>query len=149
MIGNDKPYYNYEAQKTVKGKYYPAPMMRDPSITQGPDGTFHLVWTLAWAGEKAFGYASSKDLINWSEQRKITVMADSVTNNVWAPELFYDDELEQFLIIWSSGIRKELRTEADNLGTNGSHRMYYTTTRVSTALTDSSTKGRRTIMCLS
>ena len=129
MIGNDKPYYNYEAQKTVKGKYYPAPMMRDPSIIQGPDGTFHLVWTLAWAGEKAFGYASSKDLINWSEQRKITVMADSVTNNVWAPELFYDDELEQFLIIWSSGIRKELRTEADNLGTNGSHRMYYTTTK--------------------
>ena len=65
-------------------------MMRDPSITQGPDGTFHLVWTISWNGEQGFGYASSKDLIHWSEQREIKVMKDSLTNNVWAPEVFYE-----------------------------------------------------------
>ena len=31
-------------------------VMRDPSIVRGPDGTFHLVWTLAWKGNKGFGY---------------------------------------------------------------------------------------------
>jgi len=39
---------------------------------------------------KGFGYASSKDLIHWSEQREIKVMKDSLTNNVWAPEVFPD-----------------------------------------------------------
>jgi len=128
-IGNDHTYYSYEQQKVVEPKFFKQHMMRDPSITQGPDGTFHLVWTLAWQGENAFGYASSKDLIHWSEQRKIYVMRDSMTNNVWAPELFYDDEQQQFLIIWSSGIPKERWTEADKLGQNSAHRLYYTTTR--------------------
>lgn len=56
-------------------------------------------------------------------------MADSLTNNVWAPELFYDDEKEQYMIIWSSAIRPELYTAADSLGTNSNHRTYYTTTK--------------------
>lgn len=128
-IGNKKEYYNYLTKKIEKPRFCPNSMMRDPSIVQGPDGTFHLVWTLGWSGEKGFGYASSKDLINWSEQSEIQVMADSLTNNVWAPELFYDDEGERFLIIWSSSILPEKYTAADSLGTNSSHRMYYTTTK--------------------
>ncbi len=43
-------------------------VMRDPSIVQGPDGVFHLVWTCSWKGDRGFGYASSKDLMNWSEK---------------------------------------------------------------------------------
>ena len=66
-------------------------VMRDPSIVKGPDGTFHLVWTSSWRGDNGFGYASSKDLIHWTEERFITVMDDPTTVNVWAPELFYDD----------------------------------------------------------
>ena len=104
-------------------------MMRDPSMTQGPDGTFHLVWTIRWNGEQGFGYASSKDLIHWSEQREIKVMKDSLTNNVWAPEVFYDDEKEQFIVVWSSAIPVERYTAADSLGANKSHRAYYTTTK--------------------
>ena len=77
-------------------------VMRDPSIVRGPDGTFHLVWTSSWRGDRGFGYASSKDLIHWSEQRFIEVMSDTTTVNVWAPELFYDDVRKQFLIIWAS-----------------------------------------------
>src|SRR5688572_2878014 len=37
-------------------------LMRDPCIIQGPDGTFHMVWTVSW-NAKGIGYASSKDLI--------------------------------------------------------------------------------------
>ena len=40
-------------------------LMRDPSICQAPDGTFHMVWTSSWT-DRIIGYASSKDLINWS-----------------------------------------------------------------------------------
>ena len=129
-VGNKQPeYFNEYAKRTERAKFAPHSMMRDPSIVQGPDGTFHLVWTLAWSGEKAFGYASSKDLIHWSEQRVIPVMAGEPTNNVWAPEIFYDDVKDQFLIAWSSSIPRENYTEADKLGQNGAHRLYYTTTK--------------------
>ena len=62
-------------------------VMRDPSIVRTPDGTYHLVWTSSWRGDLGFGYAQSKDLMNWSEQRLIPVMAyDTTTVNVWAPK---------------------------------------------------------------
>ena len=128
-IGNQSLYVNIYTNEVDTPKYYKQCMMRDPSILQGPDGTFHYVWTTGWSGSKGFGYASSKDLIHWSEQREIPVMKDSLTNNVWAPELFYDDEKEQFLVIWSSAIPKERFTAADTLGTNSCHRGYYTTTK--------------------
>jgi hypothetical protein len=103
-------------------------VMRDPSITQGPDGTFHLVWTSSWKGDSGFGYASSKDLIHWSEQKHLEVMAfDTSTVNVWAPEIFYDDESQQFLIVWASTIPfkfpRGLEEERNN------HRLYYITTK--------------------
>jgi beta-xylosidase len=60
-------------------------VMRDPSIIRTPDGTFHLVWTSSWRGDRGFGYASSKDLKHWSPQRFIEVMTDTTTVNVWAP----------------------------------------------------------------
>jgi hypothetical protein len=103
-------------------------VMRDPSIAQGPDGVFHLVWTSSWRGDKGFGYASSADLIHWSEQRLIPVMEhESTTVNVWAPELFYDDDGKQFIIIWASAIpgRFERGIEEDS----NNHRMYATTTK--------------------
>ena len=37
-------------------------LMRDPCITTGPDGTFHMVWTDSW-NSRTIGYASSKDLL--------------------------------------------------------------------------------------
>lgn len=103
-------------------------VMRDPSMVQGPDGTFHLVWTSSWKGDKGFGYASSKDLINWSEQQFISVMdKEPTTVNVWAPELFYDQDEKRYLIIWASCIpgRFERGIEEDS----NNHRMYYTATK--------------------
>lgn len=102
-------------------------VMRDPSMVKGPDGTFHLVWTSSWRGDLGFGYASSKDLLNWSEQQFIPVMKNEPTTvNVWAPELFYDDEAKQYIIIWASCIpgRFERGIEEDS----NNHRMYVTTT---------------------
>ena len=82
-------------------------LMRDPSMVRTPDGTYHLVWTTSWKGDLGFGYAHSKDLIHWSEQQMIPVMADEPTTiNVWAPEIFYDDENDQFMVVWASCVCK-------------------------------------------
>lgn len=103
-------------------------VMRDPSIVTAPDGTFHLVWTTSWRGDRGFGYASSKDLKNWTPQQHIPVMEfDTTTVNVWAPELFYDDVNEDFIVVWSSTIpfkfEKGIEDEYNN------HRLYYTKTK--------------------
>lgn len=103
--------------------------MRDPSIIKGPDGIFRMVWTTQWSGSRFFGYASSKDLINWEDEREIHVMDSIPTNNVWAPELFYDDELQTYFIIWSSQIPPTTYTHADSLGTNSANRLWLTTTK--------------------
>jgi hypothetical protein len=103
-------------------------VMRDPSMVQGPDGNFHLVWTSSWRGDKGFGYASSKDLIHWNAQKLIPVMKDEPTTvNVWAPELFYDDEAKDYKMIWASTIpgRFEKGLEEDS----NNHRMYITATK--------------------
>jgi hypothetical protein len=103
-------------------------IMRDPSITQGPDGTFHFVWTSAWKGEKGFAYASSKDLIHWSAQKYIPVMEEEPTVvNVWAPEIFYDDENKQYIIVWASTIPNRFPKGVEDEDNN--HRLYYTTTK--------------------
>lgn len=129
-IGNERGYVDAFTHEACVPTFAPdCRVLRDPSIAQGPDGTFHLVWTTQWLGSKGFGYAHSKDLINWSAQIEIPVMQDAETNNVWAPEIMYDDDEKVFVIIWSSMIAPEDYTEADKLGKNGAHRMWYTTTR--------------------
>ena len=103
-------------------------VMRDPSIVRGSDDIFHLVWTSSWQGDLGFGYASSKDLIHWSEQKFIPVMAfDTSTVNVWAPELYYEEETREYFIIWASTIPFKFEKGIEE--ENNNHRMYYTTTR--------------------
>jgi hypothetical protein len=79
-------------------------LMRDPCIIRTPDGTFHMVWTAGWT-ERGIGYSSSKDLVNWTEQKYIKVMEkEPSARNCWAPEISYDRKNNQFLIIWSTTI---------------------------------------------
>lgn len=105
-------------------------LMRDPSICQSPDGTFHMVWTSSWT-DRIIGYASSRDLIHWSEQQAIPVMMhEPKAHNCWAPELFYDEPSETYYIFWATtipGRHKEVPTSESEKGLN--HRMYYVTTK--------------------
>ena len=102
-------------------------VMRDPSIVKGPDGTFHLVWTSSWRGDRGFGYSSSKDLIHWTSQRFIETGMDTTTVNTWAPELFYDDVKRQYLIIWASCVPGRFPDGVEDHKNN--HRLYYMTTK--------------------
>jgi len=106
----------------------PGKVMRDPSVLRGPDGTYHMVWTSSWKDDQGFGYANSADLINWSEQKWIPVMQhEPATVNVWAPELWYDEVKEHFVIIWASCIPFRFpRGEEEEMS---NHRMYVTTTK--------------------
>lgn len=101
---------------------------RDPSLSLGPDGVFHLVWTAGWRGDQGFGCASSKDLIHWSEQQFVPVMTNEPTTvNVWAPEIFYDSAGQLFIITWASTIPGQFPDDLERHDNN--HRLYYTTTR--------------------
>ena len=95
-------------------------LMRDPSIARGPDGMFHLVWTTGW-WDRGIGIAHSKDLIEWSPQQFLPVMADRPdAQNCWAPEIFFDEDQGRFLIFWSTTM---VRTP------EMSHRIYYVETK--------------------
>ena len=112
----------------IKPEIGSTPVMRDPSVVRGPDGTYHMVWTSAWQGDFGFGYASSKNMVNWSEQKMIPVMQhEPNTVNVWAPELYYDEEQKQYIIIWASTI--PFRFEKGEEEEKNNHRMYYVTTK--------------------
>lgn len=112
----------------LKPRVGPSQLMRDPSLALGSDGTFHLVWTTGWKKDQGFGYASSKDLVHWSEQRFIPVMEhEPTTVNVWAPELFFDEPNDQFIICWASTIPGRFPDHLEPHDNN--QRMYYTTTR--------------------
>jgi sucrose-6-phosphate hydrolase SacC (GH32 family) len=104
-------------------------LMRDPCIIQTPDGTFHMVWTAGWT-ERGIGYSSSKDLINWTEQKYIMVMEkEPAARNCWAPEISYDRKKKQFLIIWATTIQGRF-PETEKAGDTGyNHRIYSVTTK--------------------
>lgn len=100
-------------------------LMRDPFLLKDPHrDLYHLVWTTSWRGT-TIGYASSPDLVNWSAQQALPVMASMPgTRNCWAPEIIYDESAGHFVIFWSSTVAdqamdKEIRD----------HRIYSVTTR--------------------
>ncbi|MBN1416877.1 MAG: glycoside hydrolase family 43 protein [Bacteroidales bacterium] len=104
-------------------------LMRDPCIIKGPDGLFHMVWTTGW-WDRHIGYASSPDLICWSAQKSIPVMEhEAEAKNCWAPEVYYDNEIKEYLIFWATtipGRHSEVPASDREKGLN--HRIYYVTT---------------------
>ena len=104
-------------------------LMRDPCIIRGADNRFHMVWTVSW-NEKGLGYASSEDLINWTEQQYVPVMEhEPNARNTWAPEITYDKASGEYMIYWATTIRG-LYPETQSQGDDAyNHRMYYVTTR--------------------
>ncbi len=110
-------------------------LMRDPCIVQGPDGQFHMVWTTGW-WENNIGVAHSRDLIHWSEQAMVPVMAHAPgVMNTWAPEIIYDQARREYRIFWASAVPNTFPETADRgdirstTGASINHRIYSTTTR--------------------
>ena len=116
---NDKQFILHGDSSTI---------MRDPCIIAGNDGFFHMVWTVAW-NEKGIGYASSKDLVHWSEQRYIPVMAhEPDVVNCWAPEIFFDEKNYEYLVFWASTVPGKFPSDSTD-GNRFNNRIYYVTTK--------------------
>jgi predicted GH43/DUF377 family glycosyl hydrolase len=125
--------YHWEAlnndQAFLKPELSNDKLMRDPCIIQGNDGLYHLVWTISWEG-KGIGYAASKDLISWSEQKIIPVMAhEEGARNCWAPEITYDKANNEYMIYWATTITGRYPSENQQSEDAYNHRIYYVTTR--------------------
>ena len=92
-------------------------LTRDPSILYH-DGVFHMVWTTSW-WSRSIGYARSKDLLHWSDPQRVDIWRGREdVRNTWAPELHWDPEQREFLILWSTTVDAEL---TDNDGTGNPH----------------------------
>jgi len=104
-------------------------LMRDPCIYQAKNGVYHMVWTSGW-WDKIIGYASSTDLVHWSEQKAIPTMQHEPTaKNSWAPEVSYDAKKKLFFIFWATTIPGRHSDVADSEKEKGlNHRIYYITT---------------------
>jgi hypothetical protein len=109
--------------KPTAGK---AKTMNNPSIVQDINGIFHMIWETG--SNNSIGYATSKDLINWSEQKELQVMGSEATVlNASAPELYYDKLSRSFQIMWATTIPGRFpETEKADDGFN--NRFFYTTT---------------------
>jgi sucrose-6-phosphate hydrolase SacC (GH32 family) len=124
-LNNDKPLLTPEIGSKL---------MRDPCLRQDSDGTWRLVWTTGWY-DQGFGVSSSKDLVHWTDQIEVPAMKFAPTaKNTWAPELFFDDTKNEWLIFWASTIPgkfKETEVEGGDKsdGVILNHRMYYVTTK--------------------
>ncbi|HEY5593470.1 MAG TPA: glycoside hydrolase family 43 protein [Paludibacter sp.] len=104
-------------------------IMRDPCIINGLDGKFHMVWTDSWT-DKGIGYASSDDLIHWSEQQFFPVMAkEDSARNCWAPEITVDPVSKTYVIYWATTINGKFPETFSTLDNGYNHRIYYVTTK--------------------
>jgi predicted GH43/DUF377 family glycosyl hydrolase len=104
-------------------------LFRDPCIIKGADDVYHMVWTVSW-NNRGIGYASSKDLVHWSEQQFIPVMMhEDSARNTWAPEITYNPKKKEYMIYWASTIRGRFPQKDTAAESGYNHRMYYVTTK--------------------
>jgi hypothetical protein len=88
-----------------------------------------MVWTVSW-NDKGIGYASSKDLVHWSQQEFIPVMMhEDSARNTWAPEVTYDSNKKEYMIYWASTISGKFPQTDTAAESKYNHRIYYSTTK--------------------
>ncbi len=112
-------------------------LTRDPSIVY-QDGMFRMVWTSHWNGE-VFGYAESKDLLQWSSPQMIAPFANVKSQedkpiNIWAPEIHWNPFEKEYFVIFSATTPREMNDGdgSDNSGRNQTqydNRMFITFTK--------------------
>ncbi|MFH9415669.1 family 43 glycosylhydrolase [Streptomyces rochei] len=113
--------------------------LRDPFVIRSPEGDrFFMIATDlrmyrnssgSWDevqrhGSKSIMVWESTDLVHWTDQRLVEVAPDSA-GNTWAPEAYWDDELDAYVVFWASKLYAD-----DDPGHTGStyNRMLYATT---------------------
>ena len=82
------------------GKFYI--FATDLSLAYGMRNQYHNSWyEISVNGSKNFSVWESDDLVNWSEQRLVKLV-DENFGCLWAPDIIFDSENEDYVIHWSS-----------------------------------------------
>lgn len=78
----------------------------DLCIVKYMDENYNVDWKLINStGSKSLSFWRSKDLINFSEQEVIFMGRDDF-GCLWAPEVCYDEENEEYVIHWGSTVKE-------------------------------------------
>lgn len=87
----------------ITGKFYI--LATDLSLSYGMRHQYHDSWEeISRCGSKYLSLWESEDLINWTEQRLIKI-GDEEFGCMWAPDIIFDREEENYVIHWSSSHR--------------------------------------------
>ena len=74
----------------------------DLSLAYNFRNKYHFDWpTVSHNGSKYLTMWESEDLVHWSEQRLLP-LGDEDFGCLWAPDVFYDPEKEDYVLHWSS-----------------------------------------------
>ncbi len=77
----------------------------DLSLSYGMRGKYAHSWdNVRGHGSKNLAHWQSEDLIHWGEEELVRV-ADEGFGCVWAPDIIYDRETDEYLLHWSSLVR--------------------------------------------
>ncbi|BCL19634.1 family 43 glycosylhydrolase [Streptomyces tuirus] len=113
--------------------------LRDPFVIRSPEGDkFYLIATDlrmyknssgSWDqvqrhGSKSIMVWESTDLVHWTDQRLVRVSPDSA-GNTWAPEAYWDDELDAYVVFWASKLYAD--DDPDHKGDTYNKMLYATT----------------------
>lgn len=86
--------------RTKEGKFYI--LATDLSLANCFNTKYRQSWgNIVREGSKCLSMWESDDLLNWSEQRMIE-LGDEEFGMLWAPDVIYDQEKEDYVIHWSS-----------------------------------------------
>jgi hypothetical protein len=113
--------------------------LRDPFIIRSAEGDrFYMLATDLKVAGLAGGFDTaqrsgslymevweSNDLVHWSEQRHVKVSSD-FAGNTWAPEAYWDEELDTYVVYWASNLYDTTDASARTAVTY--NRMMYATT---------------------
>ncbi|MFD7690728.1 family 43 glycosylhydrolase [Streptomyces sp. NPDC059781] len=113
--------------------------LRDPFVIRSPEGDrFYMIATDlrmyrnssgSWDEVQRHGSRSimvweSTDLVHWTDQRLVKVSPDNA-GNTWAPEAYWDDELDAYVVFWASKLYAD--DDPDHTGSTYNRMLYATT----------------------
>ncbi len=79
----------------------------DECIAKRYDENLNINWKIVnRTGSHGFCFWKSDDLINFSQQKIIEIGRDDF-GCMWAPEIFYDEKEEEYLIHWGSTVKQD------------------------------------------
>ena len=77
----------------------------DLSLSYGMRGRYRHSWEeISRNGSKSLAHWHSRDLIHWSEE-ELLPLGNEDFGCLWAPDLLYDEQKEEYILHWSSSHR--------------------------------------------